>query len=89
MSEAIETIKAAKALMEMDMIRSAAAALDEAVIMLQAAQAQAPTNQQLLEAIKIAIECLGLHGDGFVDLGAMTVLQDFEAAVAAAQEQGK
>jgi|LakMenEpi03Aug12_release.lakeMendotaPanAssembly.Ray.scaffolds.fasta_scaffold1668909_1 ribosomal protein L24E len=46
-------------------------------------------NQQLLEAIKIAIECLGLHGDGFVDLGAMTVLQDFEAAVAAAQEQGK
>jgi hypothetical protein len=43
-------------------------------------------NQQLLEAIKIAIECLGLHGDGFVDLGAMTVLQDFVAAIKAAQE---
>ena len=53
MSEAIETIKAAKALMELDMIRSAAAALDEAVIMLQAAQAQA-VNQQLLEALVAA-----------------------------------
>ena len=29
------------------------------------------------EAVKIAIECLGKHGDGFVDLGAMTVLQDW------------
>jgi hypothetical protein len=47
---------------------------------------QPAVNQQLLEAIKIAIECLGLHGDGFVDLGAMTVLQDFVAAIKAAQE---
>jgi Tfp pilus assembly protein PilO len=47
---------------------------------------QPQVNQNLLEAIKVAIECLGQHGDGFVDLGAMTVLQDFLAAIAAAQE---
>lgn len=34
-------------------------------------------NEELREALEIAIDCLSRHGDAFAELGAMTILQDY------------